>query len=128
MQKRSVHCRERMVVLGGVSTVILVWVVLATASDSPVPVWRSQLEALGIRFISARTLKAMLDTGEALVLIDARDEVWYRQGHIPGAISIPTADALLDAIDAQRPKRLLHPERLPAERGRLLVFYCGGPT
>ena len=114
--------------LGCVSTVILVCVALATASDSPAPGWRSQLEALGIRFISARTLKAMLDTGETLVLIDARDEVWYRQGHIPGAISIPVEDAPLDAIDVQRPKRLLHPERLPAERGRLLVFYCGGPT
>jgi 3-mercaptopyruvate sulfurtransferase SseA len=72
---------------------MLVWVGLGMASDSPAPVWRSQLEALGIRFITARTLKAMLDAAEPLVLIDARDEVWYRQGHIPGAISIPAADA-----------------------------------
>jgi rhodanese-related sulfurtransferase len=93
-----------------------------------VSVWRGQLEALGIRFISARTLKAMMEAGETLVLIDARDEVWYSRGHIPGAISIPAEDAPLDAIDVQRPKRLLFPERLPAERGRLLVFYCGGPT
>lgn len=92
------------------------------------PGWRHQFEGAGIRFISARDLKAMLDRREDLTLIDARDEVWYREGHIPGAISIPAEDAPLDAVDIARPKRLLHPERLPGDRGRLLVFYCGGPT
>jgi rhodanese-related sulfurtransferase len=127
MQKHSIRSIGRLV-WGCVGTIILVYAALATGSDSPAPVWRRQLEALGIRFISARTLKAMIDAGETLVLIDARDEVWYKRGHIPGAISIPAEDAPLDAIDVQRPKRLLHPERLPAERERLLVFYCGGPT
>jgi rhodanese-related sulfurtransferase len=107
---------------------LLVYMALATASDSPPPVWRSQLEGLGIAFISAHTLKAMMERGEAFVLVDARDEVWYRQGHIPGAISIPAEDAPLEALDVQRPKRLLYPERLPVDRGRLLIFYCGGPT
>ncbi len=92
------------------------------------PAWRAQLEDAGIRFITARELKAMLDRGDDLALIDARDEVWYRASHIPGAISIPAEDAPLSAVDVARPKRLLHPERLPADRGRLLVFYCGGPT
>lgn len=92
------------------------------------PAWRSQLEGIGIRFISAQELKAMVDRHEDLILIDARDEVWYRAGHLPGAISIPTADAPLDAVDVRRPKPLLHPERLPTDRGRPLVFYCGGPT
>jgi rhodanese-related sulfurtransferase len=70
----------------------------------------------------------MLDRREDVVLVDARDEVWFRAGHIPGAISIPAEDAPLAAVDVTRPKRLLHPERLPEDRGRLLVFYCGGPT
>ncbi len=92
------------------------------------PPWRTQLEAIGIRFISARELRAMLDRREDLVLVDARDEVWYRAGHIPGAVSIPAEDAPLDSVDVHHPKRLFYPERLPQDRGRLLVFYCGGPT
>jgi rhodanese-related sulfurtransferase len=100
----------------------------AAAGCAERPPWRRQLEEVGIRFIPARELKAMLDRGEDLVLVDARDEEWYRAGHIPGAISIPAEDAPLAAVDVRWPKRLLHPERLPADRGRLLVFYCGGPT
>ena len=92
------------------------------------PDWRVALEAAGIEFISARELHAMLARGEALTLIDARDEVHYRRGHLPDAISIPAEDAPLRLVDLRRPKRLLHPERLPADRARLLIFYCGGPT
>ena len=114
---------------GRVGAAVLAGVALvAAAGCAERPPWRSQLEGRGIRFISARELKGMLDRGEDLVLVDARDEQWYRAGHIPGAISIPAEDAPLAAVDATRPKRLLHPERLPADRGRLLVFYCGGPT
>ncbi len=103
------------------------FLVMAVACTAPPP-WRTQLEAIGIRFISAREVKAMLDRREGLVLVDARDEVWYRAGHIPGAVSIPAEDAPLESVDVNRPKRLLYPERLPEDRGRLLVFYCGGPT
>ena len=114
---------------GRVGAALLTGVALvAAAGCAERPPWRGQLEDRGIRFISARELKGMLDRREDLVVIDARDAVWYRAGHLPGAISIPAEDAPLAAVDATRPKRLLHPERLPADRGRLLVFYCGGPT
>lgn len=92
------------------------------------PPWYRELEALGIRFITAPEVKGMMDRGERFVLIDARDEVHYRNGHLPGAIAIPAEDAPLTAVDARCPKRLLYPERLPADRTRPLVFYCGGPT
>ncbi len=101
---------------------------VAVASCAEQPGWRSQLEGVGIRFISARELKALLDRREDLVLVDARDEVWYTARHMSGAISIPAEDAPLTAVDVTRPKRLLYPERLPADRDRLLVFSCGGPT
>ncbi|HSB71030.1 MAG TPA: rhodanese-like domain-containing protein [Candidatus Methylomirabilis sp.] len=107
---------------------LLCLVALGLAGSTPKPAWRTQLEDQGIRFISARELKARLDMREDLVLVDARDEVWYRAGHIPGAISIPAEDAPLAAVNMHRPKRLLHPERLPPDRGRLVVFYCGGHT
>jgi rhodanese-related sulfurtransferase len=92
------------------------------------PDWRAPLERAGIRFISALELHGMMTAGAPLTLVDARDEVHYRRGHLPGALSIPAEDAPLRFIDVHRPKRLLHPDRLPDDRSRLLVFYCGGPN
>ena len=102
-------------------------VVLVPTCAKP-PQWRADLQAVGIRFISAKELKGMLDRGEGLVLVDARDEVHYTRGHLPGAISVPAEDKPLRDVDVRRPKWLLYPERLPADRGRGLVFYCGGTT
>ena len=102
--------------------------VMAVAGCARELAWRGQLEAAGIRFISARTLKAMMERGDRFVLVDARDEPWYQAGHLPGAISIPAEEAPLAAVAICRPKAVWHPERLPGDRGRLLVFYCGGPT
>jgi len=69
------------------------------------PDWRSPLERAGIRFIAGRELKGMMDRGERFVLVDA-----------------------LAFVNLARPRRLGHPERLPADRDALLVFYCGGPN
>jgi rhodanese-related sulfurtransferase len=99
---------------------------LALAGETPRPDWKTPLERAGIRFISARELSAMMGQAERFVLVDARDEVHYRRGHLPGAISIPAEDQPLRFLDIRRPKRLLHPERLPADRATPLVFYCGG--
>jgi len=92
------------------------------------PDWKGPLERAGIRFISARQLHALIARGERLVIVDARDEVHYRRGRIPGAVSIPAEDRPLAFVDIARPKRLLHPDRLPADRETLVVFYCGGPN
>ena len=110
-------------------TVVLAGAVLTLAPTcSRSPQWRADLERAGIRFISARELKAMMDRGDDFVLVDARDVEHYDRGHIRGAISIPAEDRPLREVDLRRPKRLLHPERLPADRDRPLVFYCGGTT
>ena len=107
----------------------LAGVVLAMAPTcAKPPPWRAELERVGIRFVSATELKAMMEHGDDFVLVDARDEVHYDRGHIRGAISIPAEDKPLRDVDVRRPKWLLYPERLPADRARLLVFYCGGPT
>ncbi|MBI4635640.1 MAG: hypothetical protein HY727_04760 [Candidatus Rokubacteria bacterium] len=108
--------------------VLLAVLALAPGGCAHRPDWRGPLEAAGIRFISARELRAMMLGGEPFVLVDARDEVHYQRGHLPGAISIPAEDFPLRFVDIRRPKRLLYPERLPAERDTHLVFYCGGPT
>jgi len=93
------------------------------------PDWKAPLQRAGIRFISARELHTLLTSGaRRLALVDARDEIHFRRGHIPGAVSIPAEDRPLAFVDIARPKRLYHPERLPDDRDTLLVFYCGGPN
>lgn len=110
------------------ASVVLALLALAAGGESVRPDWRTPLERAGIRFVSAREVHTMMMRGEPLVLIDARDEVHYRRAHLPGALSIPAEDRPLRFIDIRRPKRLLHPDRLPIDRDTPLVFYCGGPN
>jgi len=127
MPDRMLHGGISRAVLAG--TILLLVMVSATIrAAASRPHWYQEVESLGIHVIGARELKSMLDRGESLVIIDARDEIHYRNGRLPGALSIPAEDAPLAAVDARRPKRLLHPERLPTDRAMRLVFYCGGIT
>jgi hypothetical protein len=48
------------------------------------------------------------------VLVDARPAIRYKEGHIPGAISIPF------------PKMLDMTEKLPKDKHKLIIYYCGG--
>jgi rhodanese-related sulfurtransferase len=109
-------------------TFLAVLTLLAAGGESIRPDWRTPLEAAGIRFVSAREVHAIMRRGDPFALIDARDEVHYRRAHLPGAISIPAEDRPLRFIDIRRPKRLFHPDRLPADHDTPLVFYCGGPN
>ena len=47
-------------------------------------------------------------------LVDSRPGIRYREGHIPTAISIPF------------PKMKDLKDKLPKDKNRLLIFYCGG--
>jgi len=49
-------------------------------------------------------------------LVDARPAPKYHEGHIPNSISLYYAD-----FDKQV-------DKLPKEKDRMLIFYCGGPT
>jgi len=52
-----------------------------------------------------------------MVLVDSRPKrKKYDKGHIPTAINIPDT-----FFDKQK-------DKLPAEKDKLLVFYCEGPT
>lgn len=65
--------------------------------------------------VSAQWLKKQIDNHTDMALIDSRPKrKKYDKGHIPTAISIP--DMYFD-----KKKDLL-----PAEKDKLLVFYCGG--
>lgn len=51
------------------------------------------------------------------VLVDSRPGPMYAEGHIPGALSLPFAVFKEKAAAV-----------LPADKGALVVFYCGGET
>lgn len=65
--------------------------------------------------VSVEWVKKQVDSQADMMVIDSRPKrKKYDKGHIPGAVSIPTSkfDAMAD--------------QLPAEKDKLLVFYCGG--
>ncbi len=66
--------------------------------------------------ISREELKAKLDRGEDLVLVEALGEVHYEEAHLPGAINIP-----YDRVDE------LASGLLPDKGARIVVYCSNGP-
>lgn len=65
--------------------------------------------------VSAEELASLIERGEGYVLIDARQEERYDQGHIPSALSIP--DSTFEKNHTA----------LPKNKKMLMVFYSDGP-
>jgi rhodanese-related sulfurtransferase len=66
--------------------------------------------------VTADELKKIIDTKEKVLIVDARGQTDYRQGHIPTAINIPTN------------KNRVIQQLLPADKDFPLIFYCHGGT
>jgi rhodanese-related sulfurtransferase len=64
--------------------------------------------------LSAQDLKAKLDGGEALLLINPLSDIEFNEAHIPGSVNIP-----VHAIAGSG--------RLPADKATPVVTYCLGP-
>lgn len=62
--------------------------------------------------VDAETAKEIMDTEDDYVILDARTQAEYDEGHIPGAILIPHDTAATAAEDA-----------LP-DKGQLILVYC----
>ena len=62
--------------------------------------------------VTANELKAMLDSKEAVVLIDVRTPAEHSEAHIPGSVLMP-----LDTLDGAK--------KLP-EGGRVVIYCRGG--
>jgi rhodanese-related sulfurtransferase len=62
--------------------------------------------------IARDEIKALLDRGEALTIIEALPEMYYRKAHLPGALNIP-----VDRVDE------LSPVLLP-DKAAMIVVYC----
>lgn len=69
--------------LAGVATVA------ADPRDYPQFAQQKVAEDIAITFTSVDELKARIDTGAPLKLIDVRGYGNYARGHLPGAVSIP---------------------------------------
>ncbi len=66
--------------------------------------------------IDRAELKAKLDRGEALTLVEALPEPYYRKAHLPGAINLPH-----DQVDA------LAPALLPDKAASIVVYCANAP-
>jgi rhodanese-related sulfurtransferase len=66
------------------------------------------------RTITAEELKQMVDAKKNMVIVDARPEAEYRQGHISKAVNIPPEK--LNRIGAL----------LPKNKKVTVIFYCKG--
>jgi hypothetical protein len=64
--------------------------------------------------ITPAELKAQLDQGEPVVIVDGRSPADFAQGHLNGALSIPAGEI------SERYQEL--------PKDRLIVFYCSGST
>ncbi len=65
--------------------------------------------------ISVQEAKEMMDSGEAIIIVDVRTREEYEAGHIPGALLIPN-----ETISDQQP------ELLPDQSATILVYCRSG--
>lgn len=66
--------------------------------------------------ISREELKAKLDRGEGIVLVEALGEARFEEAHLPGAINVP-----YDRVDE------LAPTMLPDKSAQIVVYCSNGP-
>ena len=95
-----------------ISHKVLLFVAFAAICVGPAPVRADHLEM--VQVIDADQLKAWIDQGKTMVLVDARVASEFADSHIPAAISIPAP-----IMDRYR-------DNLPTDPEYPLVFYCNG--
>ena len=74
----------------------------------------------GIQEIKTDELAGLIASDKNVVIIDARPDVKYDEGHIPGAVSIPFSKLVAMGDDGAQ---LFTPFQ-----DKQLIFYCGGST
>jgi rhodanese-related sulfurtransferase len=66
--------------------------------------------------ISRAELKATLDRGEAITIVEALPEAYYRKAHLPGALNLPH-----DQVDPRAPALL------PDKTAEIIVYCADRP-
>lgn len=95
------------------SLLLLTSVLLAGRSGAAEKPFPAHID--GATNITADQVKAMVDQGKKILIVDSRVATEYKESHIPGAINIPTKD-----MEAHR-------DKLPKGKNFPIVFYCNGP-
>ena len=72
-------------------------------------VWASNFDA-----ITAKELKAKMDAGEEIFLLNPLSDIEFNEGHIPGSVNVPL-------------HTLSTTSKLPKNKKTLIVTYCLGP-
>lgn len=75
---------------------------------------RAQAPAAAPRIVTAEQVKALIDRKAKVVIVDTRTPEEWAQAHLPGAVNVPAG--FVRALS----------NRLPKDKGTLLVFYCRG--
>jgi rhodanese-related sulfurtransferase len=63
--------------------------------------------------ITAKQLKAKIDAGEKLTLLNLLSDIEFKDKHIPGSINIPLQEIMIA-------------QNLPKDKNQLIVTYCLG--
>lgn len=63
--------------------------------------------------ITAEQLKAKMDAGESLMLLNALSDIEFQDKHIPGSINIQLQEIMIT-------------QNLPKDKNQLIVTYCLG--
>ncbi|MBR3751023.1 MAG: rhodanese-like domain-containing protein [Clostridia bacterium] len=90
--------------------IIILLLALLTTACSPSP--QGTEEPLSYEMITAAEAKEIMDTHEEYILIDARTQEEFAQGHIRGAVLIPEYEIASRA-----------PRELP-DKNALILVYC----
>ncbi len=89
--------------------------IVATALLAAAPAWAGHGSAAPVPLIPATELRALLDAGQRPLLIDLRPAEAFRQGHLPGARSIPLAELRRRHVEIPRGRVILYCDCLREE-------------
>ena len=88
-----------------------------TTPPSPAELERQGFQLPEIPRITCYELKALMDEGQLMYVVDVRPTALYNLGHLPDSLNIPS-DEWRDASEEEIAKLL----QLP--KNRLIVLYC----
>lgn len=91
--------------------IVLLFTLMVFAAPGCIMV--KSLAAMDFPEIKAKELKAMMDNGEDLLLINPLSDIEFNDKHIPGSVNIPLQNMLIT-------------EKLPKDKSNLIVTYCLG--